>query len=187
MVILTVVPVQADTNYTDQTRSQSDVAKTVSSGALGGCTTSSTWPSEVERMANILLVILAVSVTAYCNIVRLPCKYEADFDTIIEQHRASLPPLKQFTAKTRKLCLLECLSFNSCQSINYQALSESCQILSVNLSQVGGNLTSENGWVFIAASNQVRAALAAILLTLSTSIFITLKKICFTDRNIDYN
>ena len=99
-----------------------------------------------------LIKVLIISDSVGCNfatLLRASCKYYGDFDVILKDMTFTGTVLTVFTGKTRRQCILECLSNTQCKSLNFKEEEGHCQLLARNLTSSIGALNQNPGWMYI--------------------------------------
>ena len=109
--------------------------------------------------ANIMLLslfqIILSSTFSYCRITRLPCKVYANFDVHSKDLAATTTKLATFAGKTRRECVLACVSNPSCKSANHNADTRACELMAVDSVDGFQSLAIKAGWTFVTTTDQV--------------------------------
>eukprot|EP00112_Aurelia_sp_Birch-Aquarium-sp1_P020841 Seg5462.1_Seg5462.2 transcript_id=Seg5462.1_Seg5462.2/GoldUCD/mRNA.D3Y31 product="hypothetical protein" protein_id=Seg5462.1_Seg5462.2/GoldUCD/D3Y31 len=111
------------------------------------------------RAAHIMLLLLLVQIFllssfSYCQITRLPCKVYADFDVHLKDLAATSTKLATFAGKTRRECVLECISHTSCKCVNHNTGTGACELMAEDFVDAVQSLVTRTGWTFLATTNQ---------------------------------
>ena len=90
------------------------------------------------------IVFTYLALLSFANgITRLPCKTHGDFSIILDDIKDAGPVGKTVTSETRRACVLECLAWPSCMSLNFKKETNSCDLLERNLTESGVHLTQD--------------------------------------------
>ena len=83
------------------------------------------------------------------KILRESCKQYADFNVVLENMFDSGSALKRVNGKSRRQCLLACISYSPCKSVNYKNDGGLCDLLDRNLTSNAGVLQQKAEWTYI--------------------------------------
>ncbi len=106
------------------------------------------------KLISAFVAIYALFAVCSC-IQRLVCKIEGHFDIVINNYKSNLAPIASFKTKTKRGCLLECLSVQHGTSINFNSQTGDCEVLRENSTTAIGSLEKQTGWVFISSTGLV--------------------------------
>ena len=116
------------------------------------------WTDEVGQTRllkmNVALVAVALCVSCillhgHAKILRLNCKKYADFSIALDGLADAGTKLKYLVSKSRRKCVLECISFSSCKSVNYVEIGGHCQLMARRLDESVPNLIALVGFVYL--------------------------------------
>eukprot|EP00794_Sanderia_malayensis_P004807 gene4807-5437_t len=103
----------------------------------------------------ISVAVLAVLAICKCSHHRLACKIEGYFGVVLNEIALATAPIANFKGKTKRQCLLECLSTQQGTSVNYNRQNGDCIVLKEGFSPVTvGSLQKKPGWSFISSSGK---------------------------------
>ena len=104
---------------------------------------------------------------ANCNIQRLSSIIFADFNIVLDNLIDSGPLLESFDLKTKRQCVLECVSLVSCKSVNFHKESGRCELVGRSLEEGKTKLTSKAGWVYMTTNDDELNVSSVFLLTIT--------------------
>ncbi len=107
----------------------------------------------MKLMQLLLSYIVVVNVSVRATILRETCKIDADFDIVLEGLADLGSRLKELTAKTKRECVLECVSLEQCVSLNHHS-NGSCQLLARNLANSTPLLAKKDGWTYMTTNTE---------------------------------
>eukprot|EP00112_Aurelia_sp_Birch-Aquarium-sp1_P023248 Seg685.4 transcript_id=Seg685.4/GoldUCD/mRNA.D3Y31 product="putative skeletal organic matrix protein 5" protein_id=Seg685.4/GoldUCD/D3Y31 len=105
---------------------------------------------EARKLLTVLLLFIKVGAS---TILRLPCKYHADFSIVLDGLGDSGAALKQYPSKTKRECVLECISLPPCQAVNHKQNGGNCELIGRNLTESKDLLTSRTGWTYLTTND----------------------------------
>ena len=106
------------------------------------------------------------------KILRENCKQYADFNVVLENMFDSGSALKRVNGKSRRQCLLACISYSPCKSVNYKNDGGLCDLLDRNLTASVGALQQNIGWTYI-TTNEYSLVVRIVFLVISKVYFFT--------------
>ena len=106
-----------------------------------------------EARVLLLTVLLSFIKVGESTILRLACKYHGDFSIVLDGLADSGAVLKQHLSKTRRECILECISLSTCQAVNHKPNGGNCELIGRNLTESKNLLTSRTGWEYLTTND----------------------------------
>ncbi len=100
---------------------------------------------DISRLA----ILLQLLVSSNGVILRLGAKIYADFSVVLDGLVDSGSLLKSFDLKTKRQCVLECVSLVSCKSVNFHKDTGKCELVDRSLGGSKTHLASKAGWVYL--------------------------------------
>ena len=123
--------------------------------------------------AKLIFINLMLLVTnSHMKILRESCKQYADFNVVLENMFDSGSALKRVNGKSRRQCLLACISYSPCKSVNYKNDGGLCDLLDRNLTASVGALQQNIGWTYI-TTNEYSLVVRIVFLVISKVYFFT--------------
>ena len=95
-----------------------------------------------------LLAVLALGLTVYGCILRLPCKTLADFSIVHKGRRLSDHVLKKYKGLDEEQCMIKCVEQRKCRSYNLNAKEKLCELNSKAHVDNGTVLDDETDWIY---------------------------------------
>eukprot|EP00795_Rhopilema_esculentum_P007866 gene7866-13744_t len=86
------------------------------------------------------------SIICHPEILRLSCKFYGDFNIVLAGFADTGSTLKTLVSQSRRQCVLECLSFQACQAVNFKSNGGDCELVGRGLSNA---LVAKAGWVYL--------------------------------------
>ena len=105
-------------------------------------------------MLKSVLIILSVTIGVRLTILRLSCKSYADFSISLDGMADSGSILRELASKTKRACVLECVSLAACKSVNYKSADGQCQLLERGLNVSVTFLAQKAGWAYMTTDEE---------------------------------
>ncbi len=119
----------------------------------------------MAQIAKISILLGVFLIYANCNIQRLGSIIYADFNIVLDNLIDSGPLLESYDLKSKRQCVLECVSLVSCKSVNFHKESGRCGLVGRSLEEGKMNLTSKVGWVYMTTNDEELNVSSVFLLT----------------------
>ncbi len=89
-------------------------------------------------------------------IIRLACKHEADFTTVVNDFKLTNNLIGGITTNDQQGCIIECVRNNRCKSFNYQkrqtAENQNCELNGDIKENAEESFEQKAGWVYMATN-----------------------------------
>ncbi len=100
-----------------------------------------------------LLILIHLVLSSNGVILRFKSMTYADFSIVLDDMVDSSALLRSFDLKTKRLCVLECVSLVSCKSVNFHKVSGRCELVGRALAESKAHLASKEGWVYMTTND----------------------------------
>eukprot|EP00794_Sanderia_malayensis_P014185 gene14185-15663_t len=102
-----------------------------------------------------IIIIMTIASLICATIIRHESVSYAYFSIVLDGLADTGAVLKSFTLKTRRQCVLECVSFLACSSVNYKLSGGgNCELLQRTLKGSKSLLTARPGWVYMTTNDK---------------------------------
>ncbi len=111
----------------------------------------------MKLLKNLPLMVFILTKTVIdinSHIVRFDSKVYADFSISLNGLADPGSILKSFTLKTKRQCVLECVSLVTCKSLNYKQDGGNCELLERSFNEGVASLVARAGWVYMSTNDE---------------------------------
>ena len=97
---------------------------------------------------------MSVTIGVRLTILRLSCRSYADFSISLDAMVDSGSILRELTSKTKRACVLECVSLAACKSVNFKSANGQCQLLERGFNESVTFLAQKAGWTYLTTDEE---------------------------------